>query len=551
MDAAACESTSNSTNRDVSNGYVLLKQIVNSAKSGSGFDSTYIMMVPPLKTIADLVAESEEAVGGQELSRNANAESNSEEMLSNGVEGGKERKLQAMEEEYGAATVKDDDDLMLKGVFQPTAQPTAKLDEGELKKLEILRKYIESGDGDGEMVWTVQNSGSAAVGHKSKALNMNALHDDPRYHWLLENDGFLYNRASNAYINVFSQNDHVVRGHASRITNPYGFSDTVDIGKYIPSRKEYSGTVVYEHVDEKKVFESLEQELLIASEKEKLEKEYISQIQNFPSSTKLHGTDDKWVISYGLYGNSEKYTAGALKNVELAKIYYPNWICRFYVASDVDAGTIQLLQSHSHVEVVRIPDGEGEVAGMFWRFMVAADPKVERYLVRDTDSRLSARERMAVEEWIAITSEPDGRTKLPIGDRGDNDDTPYIHIMRDHVNHCIVMNGGMWGGIRGAIPDFKKMIDDWVYKDSYSSDLHFLEEMVWPLIIKNQMAHDSYCCDHFDNASPFPTKRSMLYEHVGQVFSALDQPRLNDIDGYIRGLPTPSACRKQPDWIYG
>ena len=113
------------------------------------------------------------------------------------------------------------------------------------------------------------------------------------------------------------------------------------------------------------------------------------------------------------------------------------------------------------------------------------------------------------------------------------------------------MNGGMWGGIHGAIPGFKELLTEWEYKDSYSSDLHFLEEVVWPLITNNQMAHDSYCCDHFDHAIPFPTKRSMLYEHVGQVFSALDHPRLNDIDGYIRGLPTPSACRKQPDWIYG
>ena len=30
---------------------------------------------------------------------------------------------------------------------------------------------------------------------------------------------------------------------------------------------------------------------------------------------------------------------------------------------------------------------KGAIAGMFWRFLVADDPSVDRYIVRDTDSR--------------------------------------------------------------------------------------------------------------------------------------------------------------------
>jgi len=40
-----------------------------------------------------------------------------------------------------------------------------------------------------------------------------------------------------------------------------------------------------------------------------------------------------------------------------------------------------------------IPTGKGYVSGMFWRFMVASDPTVDRYIIRDSDSRLNARER--------------------------------------------------------------------------------------------------------------------------------------------------------------
>lgn len=139
--------------------------------------------------------------------------------------------------------------------------------------------------------------------------------------------------------------------------------------------------------------------------------------------------------------------------------------------------------------------------------------------------------RIAVEEWIS--------SKQP------------VHIQRDHVNHCIVMNGGMWGGTKQALPEMKLLIENWEARDEYMADLHFLDQKVWPLIKHKQISHDSYCCDRYPHSRPYPTQRYYNYQHVGQVFDEKDQPRLTDIDGFIRGVPTPSACRKQPDWIYG
>lgn len=138
---------------------------------------------------------------------------------------------------------------------------------------------------------------------------------------------------------------------------------------------------------------------------------------------------------------------------------------------------------------------------------------------------------MAVEEWIEL--------KYP------------IHILRDHVNHCIVMNGGMWGGTKGAIRSMKQRVEAWSNRDEYMADLHFLEQRVWPDVKDIQVSHDSYCCDRFPNTMPFPTKRPYTYDHVGQVFDAFDNPRMMDIDGFIRGVPIPSKCRKNSEWIYG
>ena len=139
--------------------------------------------------------------------------------------------------------------------------------------------------------------------------------------------------------------------------------------------------------------------------------------------------------------------------------------------------------------------------------------------------------RFAVEEWIQST--------YP------------IHILRDHVNHCIPMNGGMWGGVKGAISDMKELVENWSSRDEYMADLHFLEQKIYPNIRDKQISHDSYCCDRYPNTKPYPTKRFQTYQHVGQVFDEFDQPRYMDIDGFIRGVPIPSSCRKQTDWIYG
>ena len=148
-------------------------------------------------------------------------------------------------------------------------------------------------------------------------------------------------------------------------------------------------------------------------------------------------------------------------------------------------------------EIESIPSGMGYASGMFWRFMVASDSTVDRYVIRDVDSRLNARDRLAVEEWIESKYD--------------------IHILRDHVNHCIVMNGGMWGGVKGALPQMRELVEKWRKRDAYMADLRFLETDVWPLIEQRQYAHDSYCCDKYVNTHPFPTKRYLTYQHVGTL----------------------------------
>ena len=61
-----------------------------------------------------------------------------------------------------------------------------------------------------------------------------------------------------------------------------------------------------------------------------------------------------------------------------------------------------------------------------WRFLPLGDPTVSMFAVRDSDSRLSFREKAAVDEWINST--------LP------------FHAMRDHPAHWSPILAGLWGG---------------------------------------------------------------------------------------------------------
>jgi Arc/MetJ-type ribon-helix-helix transcriptional regulator len=49
-------------------------------------------------------------------------------------------------------------------------------------------------------------------------------------------------------------------------------------------------------------------------------------IRALPSSMNAEG--EKNVVSFGLYGSNPEYVHGALRNAELAKLYFPGWWCR-------------------------------------------------------------------------------------------------------------------------------------------------------------------------------------------------------------------------------
>lgn len=178
-----------------------------------------------------------------------------------------------------------------------------------------------------------------------------------QHHFKLDGNRIL-NRALNAYVNVIKDGGGIdIRGHGNA-----------------PNKKSGAGQ------EPSTVFEAMRvtKEQLMASanavnNREMMEKqkdqEYIAQIAAFPKS------NEKRVVSYGLYGSNPKYIDGAVRNSELVKIYFPGWVCRFYVDGTVPQHKIAELKGNG-AEIVSVNNIKGGIAGMFWRFMVADDNTV-------------------------------------------------------------------------------------------------------------------------------------------------------------------------------
>jgi len=189
------------------------------------------------------------------------------------------------------------------------------------------------------------------------------------------------------------------------------------------------------------------------------------------------------IISFSIWGNNPKYLNGGLLNIPLQKQFYPDWTCRFYVDNTVPHEFVdQAIENGCEVELME-PKSDGNY-GLFWRFEPLKDLTIERFIVRDADSRLNEREADAVKEWEESGLE--------------------FHIMRDHKYHSVPICGGMWGAtdkfIKRIAPSYDSILKNYLmglsfqelYKQRgkyFNTDQPFLWKFIWPMIINSHLAH--------------------------------------------------------------
>jgi len=226
------------------------------------------------------------------------------------------------------------------------------------------------------------------------------------------------------------------------------------------------------------------------------------------------------VISYGIWGNDPFYTVGAIKNADLAARLFPDWKCIFYCFESVPADIVSELRSRSNC-IVRAVEGEGDRRSAVQRFFPAEEDGVEYLLSRDTDSRLSPREVLAVNEWIKEGTD--------------------VHIMRDHPYHAVPLLAGMWGVKGGRLKGIRQYAEEYVSKMDGSNkfqDQDFLTAWVWSKIQGGQLTLTTHDPIFSHKSFPIGAKRGSENEGVwfiGQCFDENDvYNSQSDLDLVVR-----------------
>ena len=194
------------------------------------------------------------------------------------------------------------------------------------------------------------------------------------------------------------------------------------------------------------------------------------------------------LITFSLFGDNPLYCVGAVENARLAKEIYPDWTARFYVAQDVPSMYLDAIEEHGG-EIIHC-EKKNSYDGLNWRFRPLNEPDVDFWISRDADSRLSWRERNAVDEWLGS-----GKT---------------AHLLRDCHNHGYTIMAGMFGINNKLFHEKYGKIDlDNLNANYREADQTLLQDKLWPLII-----HDHVCHDHWKNSEIVGEPTYQLGDHV-------------------------------------
>lgn len=210
----------------------------------------------------------------------------------------------------------------------------------------------------------------------------------------------------------------------------------------------------------------------------------------------------KNVLSFSLWGDHPRYLKGALRNAMAAVDLYPGWTCRFYVDDTVPSRLIAQLESLG-AQIVRKARPRAFFDGLLWRFEVVSDTSVSHFLIRDCDSVVNVKERVAVGEWL--------------------ESGKWFHAMRDFYSHTELLLAGMWGGMTGVFPALNKIRATFkpITAPTRTYDQVFLRECFWPTVKQSVLVHDSVFTGVLGSV-PFPAGGKLPPRfHIGQNEAAV------------------------------
>ena len=168
------------------------------------------------------------------------------------------------------------------------------------------------------------------------------------------------------------------------------------------------------------------------------------------------------IISISVWGGNPRYIQGAIKQIQLAKKFYPDWKVRIYT-DDV-----------THYKNLDVECIMGDTSfGMFWRFLPMFESDDNIVMVRDSDSRITVRESKAINEWLGTDKK--------------------FHTFRDHDAHFEFPIIGCAFALKGKLS--QKAYENMTrYKNThaYLVDQLYLRDIVYPEIKSSMLVHSMH-----------------------------------------------------------
>jgi len=201
---------------------------------------------------------------------------------------------------------------------------------------------------------------------------------------------------------------------------------------------------------------------------------YIERRQQGASHGMIWNAASRNVISMSLDGDNIDKLYGALRYSQLVPIVFPRWRLRVYASSLAlnATGSNHVLRilvkklENSGVEVFKVRGlTAARIPPDLWAYLVADDTEVDRFIVRNSDTRPSDRESAALDDWL--------QTNLTL---------KALYCIRDHPLHAAQsLVPGLVGGVPRLLLNatgttFHRLIR------GQKSVAGFLHNTVWPLL---------------------------------------------------------------------
>lgn len=215
------------------------------------------------------------------------------------------------------------------------------------------------------------------------------------------------------------------------------------------------------------------------------------------------------VISFSLYGSIPKYCVGAIKNVQLADKYFPDFICFIYIDDSVPLKYLNELNSYTNVKIIKVLNNI--IPDRMWRYLAIDESSVDCMISRDVDSRLSLRESQIVHDWLQ-------RGELFINIK----DNPLFHKTPK-------MLAGMWGMKKIENFNMVEIISYWLHQkqiidfSKVDLDQQFLSDIIYPQFNTDMAYYDNFNLNNIDTCIKIPFKRKG-YRYIGEIFNEFDKP---------------------------